>query len=94
MLYEALRKGLNVIFINKKIGEAKQETSGWFSKYDEKYFEIQGKVFKRLTNKYYVLLILQYAIRKYYLYRKEITLLGAIKSMLNGAKNNKNDIKM
>lgn len=86
-LYEALKKGLNVIFVNKKIGEVRQEESNWFEKYDKQFFEIQGRVFKRLTKKYYILLILQYAIRKYPLYNKDINFIQATKSMLIGAKN-------
>lgn len=87
LLYEALKKGLNVIFVNEKIGEAKQEESNWFLKYDKQFFEIQGRVFKRLTKRYYLLLILQYAIRKYPLYKKDINFIHAMQSMLRGSKN-------
>lgn len=85
-LYEALRKGLKVLFVNKKIGEVEQKESTWFSGYNETFFYIQGKIFKEMTSKYYKLLIIQYAIRKYFLYHKEISFKNTIKNMMKGAK--------
>ena len=67
---------------NKKIAEVEQSDSSWFSKYDEKFFTIQGKIFKELTSKFYLFLIVQYAIRKYFLYRKDISFFRALKCML------------
>lgn len=81
-LYEALRKGLNIIFVNKKIADVEQGESTWFTKYNEEFFEIQGKVFKQMTSEFHKLLSLQYAIRKYALYRKEIGFFKALKAML------------
>ena len=81
-LYEALKKGLKILFVDKQIGEVFQEESIWFSKYDEKFFYIQGQVFRRLSPKFYKLLIIQYAIRKYFLYRHSISFKKAISSML------------
>ena len=45
-LYEALKKKLNIIFVNKKIATVKQEDSSWFNKFDEDFFVIQGKIFR------------------------------------------------
>ena len=81
-LYDAIRKGLKVIFVNKKIGEAKQEESNWLTGYDLEYFNMQGKVFKKMSPKHYKILIFQYAIRKYHLYYKEISFKKAIYGML------------
>lgn len=81
-LYEALRKGLKIIFVNKKIAEVEQNESSWFSQYDEKFFEIQGKIFKRLSKRFYLILIMQYAIRKYPLYKENISFFKALKSMI------------
>ena len=63
-LYEAIRKGMKVIFVNKKIGEVEQKESTWFAGYNPEFFKIQGKIFKKMSTKYYKILILQYAIRK------------------------------
>lgn len=81
-LYDALKEGLKIFFVNKKIGEVKQENSTWFSNYDKDFFKIQGQVFKRMSPKFYKLLIIQYAIRKYFLYHNTITLKDAIYNML------------
>lgn len=80
-LYEALKKGLKILFVNKQIGEVSQEESIWFSKYDENFFYIQGQVFRKLSPKFYKLLIFQYAIRKYFLYRHSISFKDAISCM-------------
>lgn len=71
------------MFVNEKIGEALQEDSNWFSKYDEEYFKIQGRIFKKMTRKFYGILILQYAIRKYCLYKNDTTFFNAIKFMFS-----------
>ena len=81
-LYDAIRKGLKIIFVNKEIGKTQQDESTWFKGYDLEFFRIQGKVFKKMAPKHYKILIFQYAIRKYHLYYKEISLKKAICGML------------
>lgn len=83
-LYEALRSGLKIRFINEKIGEAEQESSTWFSTFDETFFEIQGRVFQEMSPRYYKVLIWQYALRKYRLYSENVSFGQAIRSMLKG----------
>lgn len=85
-LYEALRAGLKVIFVNKTIASMEQSESTWFLKYDESFFRIQGEVFRQLTRKFYVLLILQYAVRKYFLYFRDVSFIKAVSYMLAGKK--------
>ena len=80
-LWECIRKGLKIKFVNKKIAEVNQRKSTWFKGFSEDYFIKQGRVFYELSNKFYKLLILQFAIRKYHLYRKNISLLKAIELM-------------
>ncbi len=82
LLYEAIRKKLKIIFVNKEIGEVAQEKSSWFSGYNADFFEEQGRIFKKMSPKYYKILCVQYAIRKYNLYHKEITLKKALNAML------------
>lgn len=81
-LYEAIKNKLKIIFINKKIANVKQDNSSWFNKMDEDFFIIQGKVFKEMSKKFYILLCIQYAIRKYFFYRKNISFFKALKCML------------
>ena len=82
-LYEALKKGLRIIFVNKKIGEVSQTKSTWFTEYNEKFYQIQGQVFKRMTPKFYKILIIQYALRKYPLYNNFISFRHAVLNMLH-----------
>ena len=81
-LWECIRKGLKIKFVNKKIAEVSQGESTWFKGFTEDYFIKQGQVFYELSNKFYKFLILQFTIRKYHLYRKNIGLFKAIKLML------------
>ncbi len=81
-LYEAIKNKLKIIFINKKIANVKQDSSTWFNKKDEDFFIIQGKVFKEMSRKFYIILCMQYAIRKYFSYRKNIGFFKALKCML------------
>lgn len=83
-LYEALKQGLKIVFVNQKIGEVRQENSTWFSNYNKEFFRIQGQVFKRMLPKFYIILIVQYAIRKYFLYHNTISLKEAIYCMVKG----------
>ena len=83
-LCDALRKKLKIKFINKKIAEVEQESSTWFSKMDKEFLTIQGKVFKEMSPKYYKLLVLQFAIRKYHMYCKEISFFKCLKHMIYG----------
>ena len=84
-LCRALRKKIKIVFVNRKIGEAAQDGSTWFEGFNEKYFMIQGRVFKEMSPKYYKILIIQFIIRKYFLYCKNITIRKAIKAMFDGA---------
>lgn len=81
-LCDALRKGLKVLFVNKKIGEVSQNESTWFTKMDKEFFIVQGKVLRKMSPKFYKILIFQYAIRKYFLYRKNISFKNACLAML------------
>lgn len=81
-LCDAIRKGMKVIFVNKKIGEAKQEKSSWFTGYNLDFLKAQSEVFKKMSPKYYKLFAFQYAIRKYFLYRENISIKDAISAML------------
>ena len=85
MLTDALRKKLKIINVNETIGYVRQEESTWFKGFNENFFLKQGACFYRINKKTYIFLILQYAIRKYKLYRKNLKLKVAIKNMLKGA---------
>lgn len=84
-LWECINKGLKVKFVNKKIATVNQQESNWFKGYDKTFFEKQGAVFYRMSSKFYRILILQFAIRKYGLYKKELKVKEAISNMMLGA---------
>lgn len=88
-LWECIEKGLKVKFINKKIADVNQTESSWFKGYDEEYFEKQGAIFYRLSHKMYFILILQFAVRKYKLYKKQLNFIQAVKYMIKGKKGEK-----
>ncbi len=81
-IYSALKKKMKVLFINKKIGEVYQEESTWFNGFDEEFFKKQGILFKEMSPKFYKLYIIQYAIRKYFLYQKKLSISKAVKLMM------------
>lgn len=89
-LWECLKKGLKIKFINKKIGDINQDKSSWFEGYNLEFLKKQGAVFYRLSPKWYYALILQYALRKYKLYCRNLKIIEAVKIMQQGAKEYEN----
>lgn len=81
-LCDCLRKGLRIKYVNKKIAEVEQKESTWNTGYSKDFFQIQGKVFKRMYPRWYKVIAWQYAIRKYPQYRKQVSFQEAIKEML------------
>ena len=86
MLVDAVRKGLKIVNINETIGTVQQDSSTWFKGFNEDFFFKQGACFYRMNKKIYLLLIIQYAIRKYKFYKQNLTIMSAINNMLKGAK--------
>jgi glycosyltransferase involved in cell wall biosynthesis len=82
-LWDALKNGMEILFVNKKIGTAEQKESMWFNGYDLHFFQTQGRIFKKMSPRYYKFLIFQYAFRKYFLYYKNLSIKQAIKCMLD-----------
>ena len=80
-LCDCLRRGLTIKYVNKKIAELEQKESTWYKGYSKEFFQIQGKVFKRMYPRCYKVIAWQYAIRKYPQYRKQVSFQEAIKEM-------------
>lgn len=85
-LYEALRKNCKILYLPVEIAIVDMSESGWFEGYTKKYFEAVGAKFYNMTKKYYNFLILQFAIRKYKMYREDLSLMKALKYMREGVK--------
>ena len=81
-----LKNGFNIYSVDKKIGTAQNDTSTWFTGFDEKYLYDQGAIFFKIAPKIYKLLILQYIVRKYFQYRRNVKIIDAYKQMIAGAK--------
>lgn len=88
-LVEALRKGLKVYSNNKIIGYVNHEVSSWFEGYNKRYFFDKGVFYYFLSKKYWMILGLQFCIRKLKLYKDEITFNEAISEIFKGAEDAK-----
>lgn len=86
-LYDALKKGMKIYYIDKKIGIVRQEQSTWFEEYNKKFFEDEGAILYRISRKWYWLLIVQFIIRKRKLYSEKNTMRQVWQWMFRGAKN-------
>lgn len=93
MLCDASRKKMKIVYVNKLIGTVKQENSTWFKGFNKDFFFKQGACFYRMNRPIYIFLIIQYAIRKYKLYNKNIKIKEAIHSMFQGANEYKREYK-
>lgn len=90
LLFECLRKNLNLVYCKDKIGIVNHEESTWFSGFDNKFFSDMGAIYYEMSSKLSTLLILQYSIRKYKLYKNNLTFFSALTSMFDGRKSYKN----
>ncbi|MCD4533748.1 glycosyltransferase family 2 protein [Nocardioides sp. cx-169] len=85
-LFDALRKGLRIRYEPVVIGMTHMGKSSWFDGYSEKYFRDRGAVFKRMAPRLTWLLVIQFAVRKHSLFASRISVGGAIRLMLEGAR--------
>lgn len=83
-LFECIRKGLKIQYVPIKIANLHMGDSSWFNGFNEKYFIDRGASFYAMSSKLALLLILQFAIRKYSLYKAEMKIGNAIKYMIKG----------
>ena len=80
------RKKFKMYSSNKLIGIVRNDgESSWFKGFNKKYMFDQGAIFYRMNPKLYKLLILQYIIRKFSLYNKNMSMIQAYKYMLIGS---------
>lgn len=84
-LKECLRKKLNIIAIPEFIAKLTEEReSTWFNGYNDKYFRDRGALFAAISNKYAIILSLQFAIRHRNMFKKDINWYEAFKLMCKG----------
>ena len=85
LIADLLNAGMKIYSVNKTISSSKNESSTWFSGFNEKFLFDQGAIFYRIYKNKCKIMILQYLIRKYYLYKKNINIRQAYKAMCKGA---------
>ncbi|UKS64973.1 glycosyltransferase family A protein [Rossellomorea marisflavi] len=86
-LFECLRKGLRIETNPKEIAVVNQEESTWFEGYNDKYFFDKGVFFAALSKNLSLLLVIQFLLRKYRLYKRDNTVPNALSMMLKGMNN-------
>lgn len=85
-LAQCLKKGLKIVYIPVKIADLHMGNSTWFNGYDKDFFVSKGAAFTEISKRYSTLLIIQFAIRKYRLFKEYMTINQAIKYMIIGKK--------
>lgn len=83
---EILKSGINIYSTTKKIATVSHNKSTWFKGYNEKFLYDQGAIFYKIAPKWYYILILQYVVRKYSLYKNNLNIIQAYKQLALGAK--------
>lgn len=85
-LADCVKNNMKIYISNKYIGYVYDRKSSWFTGFNKKYLYDQGAIFYRIAPKIYKILIFQYIIRKYSLYRKNVSIQSAYRNMMAGAK--------
>jgi len=83
-IYDAMKKGLKVLYLPITIAQVDTTDSSWFEGYTKRYFHTVGAKYYNMTKRYYHLLIFQFALRKHKLYKNNISIYSAIKTMYEG----------
>ncbi len=83
-LFECLKKGLKIYFVPLTIADVYHNESTWYQGFNKELFLTKGAVFYRMSPLFSILFIMQFAVRKYKLYKNNISFFEAIKYMLEG----------
>lgn len=86
LLFDALRSGLKIYSYPVKIATLRDRKSHWDRSNTPENCRKRGAVYKRMSSRWYWLLIIQFAIRKRKLMKPEISVMKNIKYMFQGAK--------
>lgn len=85
-LFQCLQKKLKIRYVPKTIADLHIGTSTWFTGYNKRYFVGRGAAFTSMSEWGAPILILQFAIRKRKIYKKELSVYRAIRYMFQGRK--------
>ena len=86
-LFDCLRKGLKIYSVPLTIAYLENKGNSWHRSNTREFYNIQGAIYYRMSKSMYFFLILQFAIRKWRLYHKDLSFFEIIKYMIEGAKN-------
>lgn len=92
-LFKAKDMGLNVLYAPVEIASLKENESTWFKGYNEKFFRDRGANYYAMSKRYCLLLIVQFAIRKYRLYCRQMNPAAAVMFMLQGVREYRQGLK-
>lgn len=87
-LFDCLNSNLKIRFVPVKIADLYIGESTWFKGFNEKYLFDRGASFYAMSKTMYPLLIIQYGLRKYKMF-KGFNPLSAIRTMLKGSRDYK-----
>ncbi len=85
-LFDCLKKGMKVYYVPNKIATLRISESSWNKDSTPLHFQIQGAIYYRMTDLFYLLLILQFVVRKRYIYINDMSMLQVLNNMIKGAK--------
>lgn len=83
-LYDALRAGKKIKYVPVKIANLLETESTWFAGYTDKFFIDRGANYYAMSSHWYWFLIIQFAIRKNKIYKKDNTFFRALSLMFQG----------
>lgn len=89
---DCLKNGLRIYTCPDTIAYVKQDSSTWFNGYNEKYFFDKGAIFARINKKISTLYNIQFSLRKYSIYKSDISFINVIKQLANGRRDYLNKI--
>ncbi|MGM8213830.1 glycosyltransferase [Virgibacillus sp. W0430] len=83
-LSEALKKGLEIRYVKEEIAVVNHNESTWYNGFDKKLFKTKGAMFYEMRPFLAHLLISQFAIRKWKMYKSDMSFIKAYTCMING----------
>ncbi|MBE5968373.1 MAG: glycosyltransferase family 2 protein [Lachnospiraceae bacterium] len=85
-IYQCLLKKMKVLYVPKTLANLHIGNSSWFDGFNIDYFVGRGAAFTAMSKRMSKLLILQFAIRKFNLYKNDIGFIASIHYMMQGRK--------
>lgn len=85
-LFDALARGLKVMYVPERIAGTVENESTWFKGYTEEFFRNRGAGYYRMAPGFFLPMCLQFAVRKRGLYRDSISFSKAVSGMMKGKK--------